>query len=118
MLARVVLGAVIAQSAFSAAVVTHSWREGSLDLTLDDGSARLEWISPVAFRVFRRWDTGPIDSSQIKHDPVLVALEDAGPVLQDDYPISDGGSVQKGFQCPSAKREHAYSIDLDGETEP
>lgn len=82
MLGRVALGAVIVQSAFSAAVVAHSWREGSLDLTLDDGAGRVEWISPVAFRVLRRWDAAPIDSLQIKHDPVLVALEDSGSVLK------------------------------------
>jgi hypothetical protein len=82
MLARVVLSTVILQSALSAAVVTHSWREGILDLKLDDGSARLEWISPVTFRVFRRWDSGAIDSSVVKHDPVLVALDEADPVLK------------------------------------
>jgi hypothetical protein len=70
------------QSAFSAAVVTHSWREGSLDLKLDDGAARLEWVSPVAFRVSRRWGTTPIDSTQIKHEPVLAALEDVGSILK------------------------------------
>ena len=76
MLARIVLVAMILQGTVSAAVLTHSWREGTLDLKLDDGMARVEWVSPVAFRVFRRWGAGPIDSSEIKHDPVLVALDD------------------------------------------
>jgi hypothetical protein len=82
MLGRVVLGTVVLQGALSAAVVTHSWREGTLDLKLDDGSARLEWISPVTFRVFRRWGGSAIESPQIKHDPVLVALDDSGPALR------------------------------------
>ena len=82
MLARVVLGAVILQGALSAAVVSHSWREGTLDLKLDDGSARLEWVSPMTFRVLRRWGAGSIDPSKINHDPVLVALDDSGAVLR------------------------------------
>src|SRR5580692_2641801 len=82
MLARVFLSAVVLQAALSAAVLTHTWREGALDLNLDDGSARVEWISPVAVRVFRRWGTGLIDHSQINHDPVLVAIEDTDAALR------------------------------------
>jgi len=82
MIARVFLSALVLQAALPAAEVSHSWREGALDLNFDDGSARLEWVSPVAFRVFRRWGSGTLNHSQINHDPVLVALEDAGPVLR------------------------------------
>jgi hypothetical protein len=82
MVVRVFLTALILQSALSAAVVNHSWREGTLALTLDDGSARIEWVSPVAFRVFRRWGGGAVQHSDIMHDPVLVALEEIGPTLR------------------------------------
>ena len=82
MLARVFWSALVLQTALSAAVVTHSWREGALDLNLDDGSVRIEWVSPVAFRVFRRWGAAPIERTQINHDPVLVALEETGSALR------------------------------------
>lgn len=79
---RLLSGVLVLQGALSAAVVGHSWRDGALDLRLDDGSARIEWISGVAFRVLRRWDKSPIESSPVHHDPVLVALDAPGPALR------------------------------------
>jgi hypothetical protein len=79
---RVLLKFLLLQCGLSGAVIDHSWREGSLDLRLDDGSARMEWVSPVAFRVVRQWGGSSLMSSEIKHDPVLVALDDSGPALK------------------------------------
>src|SRR5271170_1409403 len=82
MFARVFLSAILLQCAVSAAIVKHSWHEGTLDLTLDDGSAQLEWISPVAFHFVRHWNATPAGPPQLHHDPVLVALDDSGPVIR------------------------------------
>jgi len=60
-----------------AAVLSHTWRESKLDLTLDDGAARIEWISPNSFRVTRAWSSAPTSVSKIDHDPVLVAMEES-----------------------------------------
>jgi hypothetical protein len=82
MIGRVLLSTIMLQCAVSAAVVTHSWREGTLDLTLDDGFAQLEWISPVAFHFVRHWNVTPVGPPLIHHDPVLIALDDSGPVIR------------------------------------
>lgn len=82
MFGRVFLTAIVLHYAVAADVVKHSWRDGTLDLTLDDGSAQLEWISPVAFHFVRHWNETPLGPAQIHHDPVLVALDDSGPLIR------------------------------------
>jgi Glycosyl hydrolases family 31 len=73
---RLLLSAMFAAN-LPAAVLSHTWRGSKLDLTLDDGSALVEWISPTSIRVARQWNATPTNLSKITHDPVLVALEDS-----------------------------------------
>ncbi len=76
MRAFVTIAILTAQATLSAAVLSHTWRESKLDLTLDDGSALVEWISPMSFRVARQWKSTARNVSKITHDPVLVAMEE------------------------------------------
>src|SRR5437016_297023 len=76
MLARVLLSALLSHAVFGASVLSHRWLESKLDLNLDDGTAQIEWVSPTSIRVFRQWSATPSAQLQIKHDPMLVALED------------------------------------------
>jgi hypothetical protein len=81
------VAALLVTSAAPGAIISQNWREGMLTLQLDNGSAEIEWISPVAFRVARSWG-GPLPSTTaIKHEPVLAAFEDAsvGPQMRTRY---------------------------------
>ncbi len=63
-------------------VLSHQWREGKLTLKLDDGSAEIEWITPIAFHVTRLWGSGDAPVlSKISHEAISPALEDAGPAI-------------------------------------
>lgn len=55
-----------------AGVVSQDWSDGTLSLKLDDGSARMEWIGPRAFRVQRSWGTGESSTTRIAHPAVDV----------------------------------------------
>jgi hypothetical protein len=79
--------APLLMSTAHAAIVSQNWREAKLTLKLDDGSAEIEWISPVAFRVARSWG-GPLPATTaIKHEPVLATFENAstGPEMRTRY---------------------------------
>ena len=68
-------------------IVSQKWREATLTLELDDGSAEIEWISPVAFRVARSWGGSVPAAPALRHEPVLAALEDTsvGPQMRTRY---------------------------------
>lgn len=68
------------QAAHAAAVISRDWDEGKLTLKLDDGSAEIDWITPVTFRVSRTWGagTGP---PRMAHEVILPAFEDVGRTL-------------------------------------
>lgn len=57
-----------------AEVVSRDWRDGKLALQLNDGTAEVEWISPVAFRFARSW-TGPVEAlPKVPHDRIVPEL--------------------------------------------
>ncbi|HWZ31254.1 MAG TPA: hypothetical protein VNX18_07970 [Bryobacteraceae bacterium] len=66
--------------ALHAAVVSRDWSDGTLTLKLDDGSAEIEWLSPVSIR-FARSFGGPLPPTRISHEKVTPTFEDAGSVL-------------------------------------
>ena len=67
------LGLLLALTSVCAAEVkSRVWREGKLTLDVDGARETIEWISPAAIRVTRIAEGPPI-----KHDPVLVAFEQA-----------------------------------------
>ena len=70
-------GWLLCASAAQAAVVSQEWTASKLTLRLDDGTAELEWISPVAFRFTRNWGEAP-PLAAISHDRIAVEMEDAG----------------------------------------
>jgi Glycosyl hydrolases family 31 len=76
MLARLLAFGLLLSAVSPAAVSSHTWRESRLSLIADDGTAEIEWISPLAFRVARQWSATPAKATRIIHDPVLVSLED------------------------------------------
>jgi hypothetical protein len=59
-----------------ARVVSHAWQAGTLTLQLEDGTAEVEWISAVAFRFTRSLAGETRVTSPIRHDPVLVSLQE------------------------------------------
>lgn len=65
-------------AAASGAVVSRDWNAGTLTLTLDDGTAQLEWLSPVAFRYSRRWSDAMSRLSALAHEKITPTLEDVG----------------------------------------
>jgi alpha-glucosidase (family GH31 glycosyl hydrolase) len=53
-----------------AGVVSQQWGDGKLALTLDDGAAEIEWLTPTAFRFARSWN-GPIPvQPKIAHEKI------------------------------------------------
>src|SRR5579864_2903624 len=62
-------------------VTSRDWAGGKLTLKLGDGSAEIEWISPVAFRVSRRWGGGAETLPKIAHEAISPTFEDAGQIL-------------------------------------
>jgi len=68
-------------TALSAGVVSRDWAAGKLTLKLDDGSAEIEWISPVAFRVSRTWGGSPPTLPRLSHEAITPTFEDAGQIL-------------------------------------
>jgi hypothetical protein len=72
-----------AANAFAAdKVLSHDWRDGKLTLKLDDGSAEIEWITPIAFHVTRVWGSGDAPVlPKISHEAISPALEDQGPSI-------------------------------------
>jgi hypothetical protein len=75
-------GVLIAAALAQAAVVSHNWRAGHLTLTLDDGTAAIEWISPVTFRVSRSVAGVTYTPRPIRHDAVVIAFEEADDLLR------------------------------------
>lgn len=61
-------------------ILSRDWDEGKLTLKLDDGSAEIDWITPVTFRVSRNWGPG-VGPSRMTHEPILPAFEDAGQTI-------------------------------------
>lgn len=61
-------------------VLSRDWDEGKLTLKLDGGSAEVEWITPVSFRVSRNWGPGAV-VSRITHELILPAFEDSGQTI-------------------------------------
>lgn len=64
-----------------AAVLSRDWSDGTLTLKLDDGSAQIEWLSPVAFRYARSFG-GVLPSTHISHEAVAPTFEDTTSVLR------------------------------------
>ncbi len=68
-------------TATQAAVVSRDWDAGTLTMRLDDGTAVMEWISPVAFRFARSWD-GPIGAlPKISHERLDPEFEEAASTI-------------------------------------
>src|SRR5579871_1290861 len=66
----------------NAAVLSRDWANGKLDLTLDDGHAEIEWLSPVAFRVSRVWGSHPLPKlPEISHEKIGPEFTDVGETL-------------------------------------
>ncbi len=72
--------AVFGQTATNA-VVSRDWAAGKLTLKLDDGSAEIEWITPVAFRVSRSWGGSAPTLPKITHEAITPTLEDVGQTI-------------------------------------
>jgi hypothetical protein len=72
---------LLAGAMHAGSVVSRDWAGGTLTMKLDDGSAQIEWISPVAFRVSRTW--GPLVTAlpQISHEAISPTLEDVGQTI-------------------------------------
>src|SRR5216684_4914735 len=64
-----------------AAVVSRELRDGKLTLKLDDGTAEVEWISPVSFRFARSWVDGPQVLPKISHERIVPTLTETGETL-------------------------------------
>jgi glycosyl hydrolase family 31 len=62
-------------------VLSRDWDEGKLTLKLDDGSAEIEWITPVTFRVSRNWGAGAPLPPRMAHEVILPAFEDVGQTI-------------------------------------
>jgi len=61
-------------------ILSRDWDEGKLTLKLDDGSAEIEWITPVTFRVSRIWGPGA-GSPRMVHEAIFPAFEDSGQTI-------------------------------------
>jgi Glycosyl hydrolases family 31 len=72
---------LLAGATHAGSVVSRDWAGGKLTLKLDDGSAQIEWISPVAFRVSRTWGAAPDALPEISHEAISPTLEDAGQTI-------------------------------------
>src|SRR5580700_12019424 len=62
-------------------ILSRDWDEGKLTLKLDDGSAEIEWITPVSFRVTRNWGAGVATRPKLAHEVTLPEFEDAGQTI-------------------------------------
>jgi hypothetical protein len=67
--------------ALPAGVISRDWAKGKLTLKLDDGSAEIEWITPVAFRVSRSWGGVAGVLPNIPHEAIAPTLEDVGQTI-------------------------------------
>jgi hypothetical protein len=78
MIRLLILSFGLLQTCDAAAVISRDWADGKLSLKLDDGSAEIEWISPVALRISRTW--GPIAAvlPKIAHEKLTPTFEDVG----------------------------------------
>src|ERR1700734_851835 len=63
------------------AVLSRDWDEGKLTLKLDDGTAEIEWITPVTFRVSRNWGPGAAAPPRLAHQGILPQFEDVGQTI-------------------------------------
>jgi hypothetical protein len=63
------------------AVLSRDWDEGKLTLKLDDGTAEIEWITPVTFRVSRNWGPGAAAPPRLAHEVILPEFEDVGQTI-------------------------------------
>ena len=72
---------VMVASSVHAAVVSRDWSAGKLALKLDDGTAEIEWLSPVAFRVARSFGNAPLPSASLAHEAIAPAFEDTNAAL-------------------------------------
>jgi alpha-glucosidase (family GH31 glycosyl hydrolase) len=63
------------------AVISRDWNAGKLTLHLDDGTAELEWLSPVAFRFSRNWSDAIPRSAPLTHGKIAPELEDVGSTI-------------------------------------
>ena len=61
-------------------ILSRDWDEGKLTLKLDDGSAEIEWITPVTFRVSRNWGVGA-GPPRMVHEAILPEFEDVGETI-------------------------------------
>lgn len=77
MLGRIVAGLVFASGVLLAnAIVSFYIRNGIATVKLDDGTARLEWISSSSFRFARDWGEAATWLRPVAHDPVPVDTEE------------------------------------------
>jgi hypothetical protein len=68
-------------TAVQAGVVARDWDAGKLTMRLDDGTAVMEWISPIAFRFARSWG-GPIGAlPPIAHEHIDPEFEESGSTI-------------------------------------
>jgi len=68
-------------AAASAAVVSRDWGDGKLTLHLDDGTAELEWLSPVAFHFSRNWSDAVPRVGALAHEKITPTLIDVGSTI-------------------------------------
>src|SRR5580700_4706320 len=62
-------------------ILSRDWDEGKLTLKLDDGTAEIEWITPVTFRVSRNWGPGAAAPPRLAHEVILPEFEDVGQTI-------------------------------------
>src|SRR5271168_2765317 len=78
---RVIFVAASVIAPLRAAVVSRDWSDGRLAMKLDDGSAEMEWLSPVSFRFARSWMGAVPALLKLPHEKIEPTFEDAGPLL-------------------------------------
>src|ERR1041385_6130211 len=60
------------------AVVSQPGRRRELTFKPEDGGTRMEWLSPVAFRLARSWRGEGDVLPRIRHERTVPELEDSG----------------------------------------
>ncbi len=62
-------------------MVSRDWSDGKLTLHLDDGTAELEWLSPVAFHFSRNWSDAVPRVGALAHEKITPTLIDVGSTI-------------------------------------
>jgi alpha-glucosidase (family GH31 glycosyl hydrolase) len=68
-------------SALNAAVVSRNWADGKLTLKLDDGTAEVEWLTPVSFRFARSFGNSTLPTTHVAHESITPSFEDTSDAL-------------------------------------